>query len=222
MATRPYHRWPSPLKSPDGALRLTIYHRSGGRCALNLKGCTTVCTQLDHIIHPNQGGEWFDPHNLRGVCAHCNNKRTKPRHQRTGTDMGHITVVTGPSGAGKTTYVGAHKKPGDTVIDFDELAIALGSDVTSRDYAGSRDPLDYIKWVAYAAWAAALKRATSQRKHKTWLIHAQPKRGTLTDYTRRGATIITINPQTHKPTTKHQTQTANHNTPHPTKPSRQW
>ena len=217
MATKPYHRWPPPLKSPDGPLRLAIYARTGNQCALKLKGCTLTPTQLDHITHPNQGGQWFDPHNLRGVCGHCNNKRPKPNHRK--SDMGHITIVTGPSGAGKTTYVRTRKQPGDTVIDFDELARALGSTATTRDPTGRYNHPPHIRWVAYAAWTAALNKATTQRKHRAWLIHAQPRAATLTTYRQRGATIITINPDTHQPTTTHKPAPAD---PKPTKPSRQW
>jgi len=219
MATKPWHRWPPPLKSPDGPLRLTIYAQTGNRCALNLKGCTGQATQLDHITPPNQGGPWFDPHNLRGVCAHCNNKRTKPNHNNK-QDMGHITIVTGPSGAGKTTYTRTHKQAGDTVIDFDELAKALGSTTTTRTPTGRWEHPAHIRWVAYAAWKAALNKAVTQRRHKTWLIHAQPRAATLTDYRQRGATIITINPTTHQPETIHKPKQASNSKP--TKPSRQW
>lgn len=36
-----------------------------------------------------------------------------------------LTVVIGPPAAGKTTYVLAHARPGDIVVDLDRLANAL-------------------------------------------------------------------------------------------------
>lgn len=38
-----------------------------------------------------------------------------------------ITLVVGPPCGGKTTHVREHAQPGDLVIDWDDIAIALGS-----------------------------------------------------------------------------------------------
>ena len=84
---KPWHRWPPPLQSPNGPLRQAIYQRDGGHCRLRLPGCTQTPTDLDHIISPEQGGEWFDPNNLRAACSHCNSARSNPdsRHNQTTT-----------------------------------------------------------------------------------------------------------------------------------------
>lgn len=73
----PWHRWPPPLRSPDGELRLAIYARDGNVCRLGLPGCTRRPTVLDHIIHPKRGGAWFDPDNLRAACKRCNDRRVE-------------------------------------------------------------------------------------------------------------------------------------------------
>lgn len=77
MAKKPWHQWPPSLKSPDGWLRLAIYDRDGNRCSIRLPGCTVTPTALDHIIPPEEGGAWFDEHNLRGSCSGCNSKRRR-------------------------------------------------------------------------------------------------------------------------------------------------
>ena len=41
-----------------------------------------------------------------------------------------IRLVTGPPGAGKTTYVKSHAKPADAIIDLDLLRDFVGGDAT--------------------------------------------------------------------------------------------
>ncbi len=82
---KPWHRWPPPLRVPDGSLRLTIYARDGNECRIRLPGCIIRPTELDHIISPEWGGAWWDPSNLRAACGNCNRARSNPKahHNRT-------------------------------------------------------------------------------------------------------------------------------------------
>lgn len=57
------------------ALRLRILHRDGYRCRINGPGCTTVADQVDHIVELANGGDKYDPANLRAACTHCNSSR---------------------------------------------------------------------------------------------------------------------------------------------------
>ena len=41
----------------------------------------------------------------------------------------YVALVVGPPAAGKTTWVQQHARPGDVVVDFDEIARRLGSRV---------------------------------------------------------------------------------------------
>ncbi len=97
-----------------------------------------------------------------------------------------LTVVTGPPAAGKTTYVRQHANPGDVVIDFDALAVALGSPDT-------HDHPAHITRVAQAAWHAALRTALSTAAH-VWLIHANPNGRDLARYRAMRAEIVTVDP----------------------------
>lgn len=73
-----------------------------------------------------------------------------------------IRVVYGPPGAGKSTYIAEHRKPADLVIDFDTLAVALGS-LDSHDHG------DHVRSVAGAARHAAIRR-TIERGVDAWVI----------------------------------------------------
>ena len=78
-----------------------------------------------------------------------------------------ITVITGPPCSGKTTYVREHAKPGDVIIDFDALAVALGG-------TASHDHSDLLRGVTGAAWIAAIRRAIDLGAD-AWIIDARPK-----------------------------------------------
>lgn len=103
-------------------------------------------------------------------------RRAELLAQRAHTTTARITLVTGPPCSGKTTYVREHAQPGDTVIDYDALAVALGSPDT-------HDHPDSLRPVIVAAWAAALAEARRQPGH-VWLIRVFPDttdRATATD-----------------------------------------
>lgn len=82
------------------------------------------------------------------------------------TTTASIVLVTGPPCSGKTTYVHDHRSAGDIVIDFDALAVALGS-------PDSHDHPPELMSVTTAAWAAALAEA---RRHtaKVWIVRVFP------------------------------------------------
>jgi 5-methylcytosine-specific restriction endonuclease McrA len=55
--------------------RLTILERDQWRCTLQLAGCTTAATHVDHIQPLSKGGDKYDPSNCRASCRTCNLKR---------------------------------------------------------------------------------------------------------------------------------------------------
>lgn len=54
--------------------RARILARDRHRCQLKLPGCTTLATQVDHVIPVTAGGTDADG-NLRAACATCNNRK---------------------------------------------------------------------------------------------------------------------------------------------------
>jgi predicted kinase len=105
--------------------------------------------------------------------------------------MGNLmfTVVTGPPASGKTTYLRTHATPGDITIDFDTLAVALGS-------PHSHDHTAAITAVAREARHAALTAAL-RTDADIWLIHADPSSRQLGWYRSLGARIVDLNPGDH-------------------------
>lgn len=77
-----------------------------------------------------------------------------------------LTVVTGPPCSGKTTYVAMHGLPGDIIIDFDDLAVALGAE---RYLWAEHDPIWHVILAARnAAITAAIERC--QHGARAWII----------------------------------------------------
>jgi 5-methylcytosine-specific restriction enzyme A len=72
---KPWHRWPT-------GLRARILERDGYLCRISGPGCTTVATEVDHVVRPDEGGGWYDPRNLRASCSHCNRSRGGAEAQR--------------------------------------------------------------------------------------------------------------------------------------------
>jgi 5-methylcytosine-specific restriction enzyme A len=53
-------------------LRLHILDRDHWQCQIRERGCTHVATDADHIVAVADGGEFWDPSNLRAACKACN------------------------------------------------------------------------------------------------------------------------------------------------------
>jgi len=100
------------------------------------RGRTVVATVVDHII-PHQGDQalFWDAGNWQPLCERCHNRKTATEDSGTGRAMTHpewlptpacpVVVVTGPPGAGKTTYCREHARAEDEIIDLDECYRAV-------------------------------------------------------------------------------------------------
>ena len=98
-----------------------------------------------------------------------------------------LTVVTGPPCAGKTTYVQKHARPGDVVVDFDDIAQALGSPV-AHGHGGHH-------WkVAIEARDAAITAAEGchQQGARVWIIDSRPAPSRRAWYARQGARLVDL------------------------------
>lgn len=88
----------------------------------------SIATIRDHIIPLTEGGT-ETPDNEQPLCQTCSDIKTQQESAR-GVKRSFYgktasvlrEVVTGPSGAGKTTYVERHRAPGVIVWDLDKVA----------------------------------------------------------------------------------------------------
>lgn len=97
-------------------------------------GRLTVAQQVDHIVPLHINGEDSDE-NKQALCIPCHKRKTasettKSKHSQAFPEwlepaICHLTIVFGPPGSGKSTYVKANAKPSDTVIDLDEIIVDL-------------------------------------------------------------------------------------------------
>lgn len=101
-----------------------------------------------------------------------------------------LTVVIGPPASGKSTWCLEHAKPGDVVIDFDRLAVALtGAGGDAHDHAAA------VTTVARAARTAAIEAALKLAgKTDVYLIHSSPGRERMARYLELGAQVVTVDP----------------------------
>ncbi len=106
-----------------------------------------------------------------------------------------LRVVTGPPCSGKSTLVDEQRQPGDVVIDFDRLAVALGLDGEHADWD---DPASVHRYLARVARASVLKVVLATRVDDgpgtVWVIDTAPQGWQLDSYLRARAVIDALDP----------------------------
>ncbi|WP_299582074.1 hypothetical protein [uncultured Microbulbifer sp.] len=98
-----------------------------------------------------------------------------------------INVIIGPPCAGKTTHISNVKHDGDVVVDFDQLALALGSEVSHGSEGAVRS-------VAFACRNAAIDEILAGLDSNSWIIHSRPNEELLQRYVEAGAAFTVISP----------------------------
>ncbi|NUP19864.1 MAG: AAA family ATPase [Streptomyces sp.] len=101
-----------------------------------------------------------------------------------------LYVITGPPASGKTTWINAHAKASDIVIDLDRITLALtgpGAPQWSQDRVHVR--------IAQRARSAAIDEALKLLDEvDVYLIHTMPSPKARARYRRLDAQIITVDP----------------------------
>jgi predicted kinase len=77
-----------------------------------------------------------------------------------------VTVVMGPPLAGKTTYVHAHAKAGDLIVDLDYLWAALSLSGVHMDHQNNR----IFAWEARDAIIQQIGQGSNIPDHAAWVI----------------------------------------------------
>ena len=175
----------TPYTGPWQRIRKQILERDNHTCQINAPGCTTHATQVDHITPVSQGGQWWEPTNLRAACAKCNASRPE-NHQKEKwrTHKTRIVLVQGPPCSGKTTWVKENKGRRDLIIDYDAIQAALG-----YDGGHNGDHLHHPTMTARSALLRALREAKYDIG-RAWIISANPDATTMFPHHK----VVTINP----------------------------
>lgn len=98
-----------------------------------------------------------------------------------------IHIITGPPCAGKSTYIKENAKSGDLRVDYDLIALALGS-------ANSHAAQGLIKQAAFDAREGAIRSALKDPAAESWIIHTTPSEKHMKLYEEAGAEIIQLDP----------------------------
>lgn len=133
-------------------------------------GEVVAATDVDHITARRFGGgdEW---ENLQSLCHECHSKKTANEKRLNDKVKTPVTIVYGPPGAGKTTYVREHARWGDLIIDFDALYAAL-SGLNWYD-----KPSSLMPFVATARDAVIDRLHRDSQVRHAWLITTEPEGG---------------------------------------------
>lgn len=158
---------------PWQRVRRTVLDRDHWTCQIKGPSCKQVADQVDHIIPVEHGGAWFDLDNLQAACQTCNVGRGNKTRLESWRQGPPITLVCGPPGAGKSTYVQDHAQPADLIVDYDNIGHALGSP--------DRHTHTAIHTVINAARNAVLTqiRRADHHARAVWIISTNPDAATM-------------------------------------------
>lgn len=157
-------------------------------------GRVTEDGECDHIVPLSQGGA-DDLGNLQWLCKPCHRVKTA---KEGGGACNHpdwlpkpaceVELVTGPPGAGKTTYCKAKAGPDDVVIDLDECFLEVCG---VHGHEASREHLN----AAIRLRNSKLADLSRKRSGKAYVILSAPSQGEVDWWvTKLGATHTLIDP----------------------------
>ncbi|MFJ1581566.1 AAA family ATPase [Streptomyces sp. NPDC088182] len=101
-----------------------------------------------------------------------------------------LYVITGPPGAGKSSWIRAHATARDIVIDLDLMAVAMaGPGASDHDHSP-----ELLRVVHRARQAAVYEAEKVLDTVNVYLIHTMPQAKARARYQRLGARIIVVDP----------------------------
>ncbi|HUE93586.1 HNH endonuclease [Pseudomonas sp.] len=158
------------------------------------KGRVEVATVVDHIVdHRGNQDLFWQQSNWQPLCKPCHDsvKRLEVRRHssklNTMEPATMIHIVIGPTCAGKSTFVQLSKADGDVVVDYDQLAQALGA-------GRSHKATGLVKDAAFAAREAVIDMLLASRGGSAWIIHTRPAQRHIEKYQLAHATFHVVNP----------------------------
>ena len=126
----------------------------------------TPATVVDHII-PHKGNRdlFWESSNHQPLCKTHHDQKTA---RETFGAIAPVTLVCGPPGSGKTTYVRQHMYPDDLVLDLDALCAALSG--CQLHHA----PVSILSFACEARDAILRRLESASRVRHAWVIACLP------------------------------------------------
>jgi 5-methylcytosine-specific restriction protein A len=132
-----------------------------------------LATVVDHIVpHRNNLKLFWDPANWQGLTKADHDRKTALEDGGFGRPVKPIvTLICGPPGAGKSTWVNERRQPGDLVWDFDAVMVAIaGVDAHERS-----DRVTKLLPYLFAIRDAFYREVRTQRRGgRIWIIESCP------------------------------------------------
>lgn len=155
--------------------------------------CGDPATVVDHIVPVEQGGSFWDPRNHQPMCKRCHDAKSATENGGFGNRRADAfspaiptTVICGPPGAGKTTWVGMRKNPGDLVVDMDALYHALSG------LPWYEKPEILLPFVCEARDAVLRRLARKSDIRHAWVIASGARKADRDRYRAGGAEVIVL------------------------------
>ncbi len=137
------------------------------------EGLVTAACIADHIIPISQGGDPDTPDNKQSLCESCHNRKTARESgfaKTAGVLRPSVTLVCGPPGSGKSSFVRKLHRWGDLVVDLDDLCVALSG---LPMYDKPREIMPFV-WDARDAVLRRLERPSEVRRAWVIMMGARP------------------------------------------------
>lgn len=131
--------------------------------------------------------------NIQTLCSSCHARKTMRESVLSGLSheqrMAVVTIVYGPPCGGKSTYVHQHKSDGDVILDYDQLAVAMGCEMHLPVSTA-------VHWLVLAAYDAVIARLAQQNLAvRAWVIGTLPDESRLDNLkVRLSANVVLMNP----------------------------
>ena len=159
--------------------------------------CGAPATSVDHIVpHDGSPEQFWNTANWQSLCADCHNSKSaqwavQKREARKAGDTAKfavpVTVVCGPPGSGKTSYVEERRKWGDLTVDLDAIYQAI------TGLPMYETPLALLPFVTAArdALVDRLSRPAPEVK-RAWVIQGGARQEDRERYQTRGASVVVL------------------------------
>lgn len=163
--------------APNSAV---VHHKTPHKGDLGLfydeGNCEAVCKQChDGVIQSDEARGYSNAIGEDGwpmdPAHHANTGKIKERFGYSIPDGCRpsgipVHLVYGPPAAGKTTFVRHHAKPGDTIIDLDDIKVQLGGRRWDREWSIARRALAYRRGI--------IRNLADRTRGECWLIATAP------------------------------------------------